>query len=286
MAPLTAEGFQWQKLTQTWRLGKEDRLDTVNVDASRALVKEVHNLVPFDRASFVHDIGTGSGAVVAELIDYCGSQIPSEARILATDVFPLMLDEIKERQRLRLSEGNKLWEKVEIQEMNAEEMNGIEDNLTSHLLAGYLMYALSDYKKMLSEVKRTLAPDGVFGYSVNIAYPWVTISGLISKVRPDKTAPYPPALWHTAESNTKVMEESGFKDVKATEVDLHVSYDSHEGMVDYLMDVLPFMPMLLEGLTEEETGEYRDLMIEQLKKESPSLPGKMVGKGLIVTGRK
>jgi SAM-dependent methyltransferase len=274
----TADGFNWKKLIQTWRPGNEDALNKVNIDAARALVTEVNKVVPFAKASFIHDVGTGSGVVVDE--------ISSSTRILATDVFPLMLDEIKDRQKLALSGGSEHWERLEIQQMNAEDLTGIEDDSTSHIMAGYLMYALSDYKKMLSEVKRTLAPDGVFGYNVNAVAPWVSILAVISKVRPDKVAPYPPAQWHTAASNTKVLEEAGFKDIRTAEVNLDLWYNSHEQMVDYVLDMMPFMSMLLEGMTEEEIAKYRQLMIDQLREESPSLPGKMAGKAVIATAKK
>ncbi|KAB5540554.1 hypothetical protein GE09DRAFT_1137688 [Coniochaeta sp. 2T2.1] len=198
----------------------------------------------------------------------------------------MMLDEIRERQRLRISAGKKVWERLEIQTIDAENMEGIPDNSTSHVLAGYLMYGVSDHKKLLSEAKRTMTPDGVFGYSVNTVAPWVTILRQVSNVRPDKIAPYPPAEWHTQESNTKVMEDAGFKDIKTKEVDIDMWYNSYEGVVDYLLDMMPFMPMLLAGMTEEEMAKFRDHMIAQLMSESPTLPGKFAGKAMLVTGRK
>jgi ubiquinone/menaquinone biosynthesis C-methylase UbiE len=274
----------WKRLASIWKQ-QNDPLDKGARDAARILVTEVNSVVPFSEASFIHDIGTGNGSVIAVLQDEYGYLIPSSTRLLASDISPGMLDELRERQRLGIGDGKDLWKRVDIQVLDAGDLKGIEANSTSHILANYVLYAL-DYKKALSEAKRNLMPDGVFGYTVNAVAPWITLMAEISKVRPDKTAPYPPAIWHTAESNTNVLEEAGFKDVRARLEDIYMHYDSYDGFVDYILDHMPFMPSIMSDMTDEEIARFKKLMVAELKRQSPSLPGKMTGKVIVVTGRK
>ncbi|KAH8912738.1 S-adenosyl-L-methionine-dependent methyltransferase [Coniochaeta sp. PMI_546] len=274
----------WKKLAQVWRQ-KDDPLDKGAKDAARILVTEVNSVLPFSEASFIHDIGTGNGSVIAVLDDDFGSQIPSSARLLASDVSPGMLDELRERQQLAIQSDKNLWKRVDIQVLDAGNLQGIEADSTSHILANYVLYAV-DHVKALSEVRRTLTPDGVFGYTLNADAPWISLLAEISKVRPDKTAPYPPAMWHTAESNAKVLREAGFKDVRARLEDIDLHYDSYEGFVDYILDHMPFIPYVMADMPDDEIARYKKLMVEELKRQSPSLPGKMTGKVVVVTGRK
>lgn len=274
----------WKKLAQIWKV-QGDPLNKGALDAARILVNEVNGVLRLTEASVIHDIGTGNGSVIAVLEDDFGSQIPGTARLLASDVSPGMLDEIRDRQQLGIGGGKDLWKRLEIQVLDAGNLEGIEADSTSHILANYVLYAV-DHKKALAEVKRTLTPDGVFGYTLNAEAPWISLMAEINKVRPDKTAPYPPAMWHTAESNAKVLEEAGFKDVRARLEDVVLHYDSYDGFVDYILDHMPFIPYVMSDMTSEEIARFKELMAEELRRQSPSLPGKMTGKVVVVTGRK
>jgi SAM-dependent methyltransferase len=273
-------------MAMSWKERDLDALNKTAIDGARALVEEVNKISPFSEASSIHDIGSGNGAVIGELLAEHGSDMPNSAKLLASDTSPVMLAQLKDRQQQEVGSGNSVWERVAIRAIDAGAMTDIADGSTSHIVAGNVLYAVPDYKAVLSEVLRTLEPDGVFGFSVNAVAPWVTLMGLVSAVRPDRSAPYPPAMWHSVESCSGLLAEAGFRDVQGTMKDIDLLYDSYDSVVEYLVDVMPFMPRLMSGMTDDEVRKMKELMVEDLKRQSPALPGKMAGKSVIVTGRK
>ncbi|KAJ9145022.1 hypothetical protein NKR23_g5530 [Pleurostoma richardsiae] len=275
----------WAKLAQTWK--QEQRsMQQASIDSARELVAEVNKVAPLNKAESIHDIGCGNGTVTSELLKQFGSRMPKSTELLASDISPSMIAELKERQKQSVQDGENDWARLSIKAFDAGDMREIGDNTFTHVLAGNVLYAVPDYRRVLSEVRRTLKPGGVFGYSVNAVAPWVSLMGFIVHVRPDKVAPYPPPIWHTAESCIGLLKEAGFSDVQGKTVDIYMHYDSYEGVVDFLVGVLPFMPRLMSDMTHEEVARSKEVMVEHLKKESPSLPGKMRGEAAIVTGKK
>jgi hypothetical protein len=65
-----------------------------------------------------------------------------------------------------------------------------------------------------------------------------------------------------------------------------MSFEDNTEIVDYLMSALPFMPMLTKDMTGEEIRRSRDLMIQHVKEEYPTLPGKLPGRAIIGIGKK
>lgn len=230
----------WSKLAPTWRKDKDGVLQQTGIDSARVMIAEVNKVAPFAKAEAIHDIGCGNGTVVGELLKAYGAELPSTVQLVASDKSASMIAEAEEQQKHFVNGGEKIWSNLDVKILDAADMQEVKDDTFSHILGGNMLYAVSDYNKVVSEVKRTLKPGGLFAYSVNADTPWIRLMGLVAKVRPDKITPYPPPLWQTRESCMKILEDAGFKDVIGKTLDLHMQYDSPEEIVEYFTEVLPW----------------------------------------------
>lgn len=215
-------------------------LQQSGIDSARQLISEVNKIAPFAKAEAIHDIGCGNGTVISELLKEYGSDLPDSTQIVASDKSTSMIAEAEEQQKHFVQEGNKVWSKLTIKILDAADMHEVEDETFTHILGGNMMYAVSDYEKVVSEVKRTLTSGGVFAYSVNADAPWIKLMGLVAQVRPDKVTPYPPAIWHTEESCVSILEKAGFTEVVGKTIPIYMQYDSPEDIVEYLTEALPW----------------------------------------------
>jgi hypothetical protein len=82
------------------------------------------------------------------------------------------------------------------------------------------------------------------------------------------------------------LKAAGFKDIEVFSVPTYIPFEDHAGIVDHLIATMPFVPFLTIDMTGEEIGRAEELMIEHLKTEYPTLPGKMPGLAVIGVGRK
>lgn len=68
----------------------------------------------------------------------------------------------------------------------------------------------------------------------------------IAEVRPEKRIPQPGPPWTTDEGVRGELEATGFKDIQIYSAPVYMPFDNHVEIVDYLMNMLPFMPMVMQ----------------------------------------
>ena len=98
-----------------------------------------------------------------------------------------------------------------------------------------------------------------------------------------------PALtepWISEEGIKGELKAAGFRDIEISFAPLDMPFEDHSEIVDHPMNTMPFVPFLTKDMTDEDISRARELMIENLKKEYPTLPGKMPGLAIIGAGRK
>ena len=274
--PVSREG--WAKWGSTLSRFQQDG---PGVQGGQALVKHANSSLPFSKASGIMDIGCGSGSVVRELIAAYGPEIPKEARIIAADLSPGMIEQVRQRQS-----QDTAWAKVELAIYDAMDLSAVPDGSLSHVLSGFTIFLLPDHRKGMSEALRILETGGILAFTSMAQSTWTELMGKISEVRPEKKVPGPGPMWKTEDGVKGELEAAGFKDVQAYSASLYIPFEDHMEIVDYLMSTLPFMPMFTKDMTAEEISRSRDLMIQHVKEEYPTLPGKLPGLAIIGIGKK
>jgi hypothetical protein len=142
-----------------------------------------------------------------------------------------------------------------------------------------------DPMKCLLESKRVLKDGGVLACSSWKSSQWMELMLLVLKVREDAQLPLLPAEWRTVEAIKAELRKAGFRHVESHEVDVEMSFDSHDTLVDVLIK-LPHMVVLTEGWDREEMEKLRHLMLQEAKEYCMSAPGILEGTALVAIGRK
>lgn len=109
---------------------------------------------------------------------------------------------------------------------------------------------------------------------------------LVEKVKPGLKAPFIPEDWASAPAMARELEKAGFQEVSAEEVELTMTFDTREALVDVLLDKMPQTKNLIKDFSEDETARLRQLVLEHIREASPSEPGTLKGKALVAVGRK
>lgn len=109
---------------------------------------------------------------------------------------------------------------------------------------------------------------------------------VVEKVKPGLKTPFIPEDWASAPAMARVLEEAGFREVNAEEVEVTMTFDTREGLVDVLLTKMPATKNLIKDFSEDETARLRQLVSEHIRQASPSEPGTLKGTALVAVGRK
>jgi len=116
--------------------------------------------LPFSSATAILDVGCGPGTAVALLVNEYGSQIPSSARLIASDFSKGMVEALNQRKKEREGESE-VWKRLETAVYDAQDLSGGKDGDISHIMASLVYFMLPNPRKGLEEARRVLKPDGV-----------------------------------------------------------------------------------------------------------------------------
>lgn len=250
------------------------------------LLEQTNKMLPFSEATAIHDNGCGPGPIISRLIQDYGSDIPKDCVLTCSDFSAPMIEQVKQTKEEEMrANPNSLWSRVDAQVLNAMDLGGIPDASKSHMTAGWVYFMTPDPQKCLSESRRVLKEGGVLGLSSWKDSQWVQLMGMIKTVRPDKEPPSIPAEWKDVELLKGELEKAQFKNVEAMEVEVTMSFESHDGLIDMLTSKMPPMLAMLKDFSEAEMRQFKDAMLKQVKEWCPELPGKMYGTALVAVGR-
>jgi len=251
------------------------------VQATRKQLALTSEVLPFANATAILDIAAGPGTVFNELFTSTLALSPS-ATLLAQDVSPFMIEQIKVRQS-----SSPEWARVHTDVSDATNLSAVASDSKSHVVSSMGIFLIPDSASALSEAYRVLAPGGVFSMSSVARGSWISETlSLLTDIYPDRVVPLPAETWRRADLFQAELERAGFEDVHVSEAELYMSFDDHAGIVETLWNMLPFMPSLTKGLTEKQVKEAKEMMVANIKKKFPEVPGKLPGLSLIGVGRK
>jgi ubiquinone/menaquinone biosynthesis C-methylase UbiE len=250
------------------------------------MVKSSNALFPFSSATTIIDIGCGPGQITSEVLKAHGTELPASSRLLATDLAPGMIEQVKKRKEEELANGDKLWDKVETQLVDATDLSAFADGSVSHALSGFVLFMVPRARNALREIHRVLAPAGVFQTSSWQGSEWMELMGFPGKIKPERSMPQMPPTWRTIEGVKGELEATGFRDVDVHTVEAYMPFESYDEVAKYILTQFPMMGKMTAGFTQTELEKTRDLMVDYIKAKHPSVPGKLVGTAIVGVGRK
>ena len=256
--------------------------------ACRQILNVVDNVLPFDQASYIIDMGTGSGAVISSLLDSPShaAQIPDNARIVAADVAQGLLDILVEKKAAQAEESS-VWKRLETMNWDARNLqNEIQDGEVSHLLSSYAYFAFAGEQEALSEAYRILKPGGLFIETSMGFTEWGHLPSFFQTVRPDKAIPGPGKHWQNVGGVKATLKGAGFKDVQAREYEIGIPVETHEGAVEMVFQIFPWVKGFITDMSEAEVTEAREKMVQFLREKHPEAPFVLNGTALIGWARK
>ena len=138
---------------------ERERLESASGAACTEILKVVNETLPFDKASYILDMGCGNGQVISRVFDSetHAALIPDNARLVAADVSQQFLDLLLERKKER-SKNSSLWERLEVHRWDARGLKDqIQDGEVSHLLASFAYFSFREEKEALAEAHHLAA---------------------------------------------------------------------------------------------------------------------------------
>lgn len=251
------------------------------------MLSKSNALLPFSQATGIHDNGCGPGPVISRLITDYGPVIPPTATLSASDFSSGMVAQVEKAKAEEVAaDPSSPWARLQTRVKDAMDLQGIADESQSHVTAGWVYFMTPDPRKCLQESLRVLQPGGVLACSSWKGSQWLDVMRKVTEVRPDAPMPEIPKAWMSTQGIHGEMEQAGFRDVEAVEVEVEMAIDSAEKFVVFLTTKMPHMVQLLKDWSEEEMERLREVCLRTMKGMLAQSPGILKGVALVGVGRK
>ncbi|KAI1085703.1 S-adenosyl-L-methionine-dependent methyltransferase [Whalleya microplaca] len=259
----------------------------LNIKPIGVMLEVLNNRIPFSKATGILDNGCGPGPIMARIIDDYGSSIPQSCDLTCSDFSSGMVDQANNTKKLAIEQSpDSLWNHVKTEVLDAMDLHSIKDNSLSHVAAGWVFFNIKDPQKALAESKRVLQPGGILAASSWAETDWLKILKAISKLNPALKPPSIGEDWGTAPSVKAQFETAGYRDVEVHEVPVDIPFKSYASFVEVMLTRVTQMVAASRGLSEEQRGKLKDLMIDEMRALCPTEPGVLKGVSLVAIGSK
>ena len=253
------------------------------------MLRKLNAAKPLSSATGLMAAGCGTGQGITNLFEEYGSEIPSSARLVASDFSEGMLNVLRETASRNAAEGNNLWERLETEVMDMQNLTSLPDGSLSHVFSSFVLGMIPDNKKALQEVNRVLTPGGVF---VEVSWAKITwmewLFEMIDRRWPKRIKPLPwPADFTSTAGLRGLFEDAGFINVETEEAEGILGGDSISEFVRmFSRSKNPGMSFAFQTLDESELEEAEKILEEDLRKKFPDEKVRMVGIAIIALGFK
>ena len=209
------------------------------IPPAEAMVDAMHAAIPFGQSTGVLDVGCGTGLGTGLLLERHGAALPSGARVLATDFAANLVEQIVKLRAEEIEKGNAAWERVEPARMDAQDLSSLGDGSFTHIMAGFVLFMVSDPQKALRDCLRVLAPEHGGGVLAQTSWRQADWIDLLREALEEagSTVPMamPPKAWLTVEGVRGEMEAAGFREVRVTEVETFMKAMDPNQMSEFMI---------------------------------------------------
>ena len=257
------------------------------VPPALAMLDALHAALPFERATGVLDDGCGSGLATDRLLARYGAALPPAAPIIASDFSSGLIAQVQKHRDAEIAKGNEAWQRVEARVLDATDLAGVADASLSHVMAGFVLFMVSDPQKALREARRVLGADGVLAQTSWRQSDWVDIlAPALQVVRPDLPLVGMPPVWNSADGVRGEMEKGGFRDVAVTEVATAMKVQDPRRLAEFMIRKVPMGAAYRAKMQPAEVERWVEVYAEMIAEACPELPGTLNAVALVGVGRK
>lgn len=250
------------------------------------MIAAMNEQAPFTAATGVLDNGCGPGGLISHILDQFGSEIPESATILAADYSAAMLEKLNDTKQARIADGQRVWERLEIQKLDAHDMSAIADGSLSHITGGHVYFLLSDPRKALKEANRIMRPGGILAVSSGKAGQHLgPLEAAVETVRPGTHLRMLSEPWNSEAGVKGELEATGFTDVQTFLVDAELGYESHDEFAKMIL-LMPIMKDITESYDADEHERVHAEVVKNLRAVNPAAPGVLRGTSIVAIARK
>ncbi|RMZ86889.1 hypothetical protein DV736_g5879, partial [Chaetothyriales sp. CBS 134916] len=277
-------GDSWKELAEIALAGKHTMGPG---NATQLMITRMNELWPLSRAEGIFDNGCGTGAILSHILEHYGAEIPPSAWILAADFSDHLLEVVRKTKQAKSEiTGKNAWDRVEIRNLDAQDLSSIPDDSVSHLTGGMLYFMLPDARKALKETNRVLCPGGIVALSSGKSSEHIDALGeAVEKIRPGTHLTLLSGAWASEVGVKEELEATGFVDVETHLVASSMSYQSHQQLAEMLLQ-MPVMKNVVDGFSEEEKNGLLQGTVDNLKAINPAEPGTLKGVTIAALGHK
>lgn len=256
----------------------------------RHMYTQMQPLRSFSSATTILDVGSGPGSATYSLLNDYADEISPNAKLIATDFSAGMVEQVKQLRERRvdeLQEGaqKRLWENVQAQVMDAQDLSALADDSVSHLTASLVLFMVPDSNKALSEIHRVLETGGVMSCSSWKYCTWMNL--IFEAVDKGADAFKLPPLWANVEDVRKILEEAGFVDVKVEEVETCLKVEDPKRVAEWFLgSKSPALAGMLKEMSEEQKEKAKARLVELLEERKDEKMGGVKGTGIVASGMK
>jgi SAM-dependent methyltransferase len=210
--------------------------------------------LPLEPGDKLLDVACGTGAVAIPAAKRVGQQ----GQVIATDLSPAMVAQAQEQAK-RCGLDNMAFAVMDA--LSLEYLNQQFDAVTS----GFALFFFPDMKKALSEMHRTLKPQGVLGLSLWGKGAIVPIWPILGETLKKHGVPPPvpnPVAW-TKEGIGKLLASVGFHALEIIEERYGLSFRDAQEALDFTLSIGP-LDVALNGIPGDRrrafTEEFTSLL--------------------------
>jgi len=253
-------------------------------------------LRPFSTATTVLDVGCGPGSATLALINDHAESLAPTTRIVASDFSAGMVAQVRALRERKLddladageggqnAQARRLWQQLEAQVWNAQDLSAVPDGCVSHYIASLVLFMLPDASSGLREAHRVLEPSGVMSCSSWKSVSWMDLA---MEARGKHASDFKlPQKWAEAESVRTLLEEAGFEDVVVEEVRTYMNVENAEATAAWFFGKETPMAALIQGMEEEERMQVMANLERLFEERKDPETGGIPGVGIVATGRK
>lgn len=285
----TQSGKAWDKASSTFaKIIDLTNPDSVSSVTNRKIFEAVEATLPLSKASYLIDMGSGTGPVITGVLSpEHATQVPEDARLVAADTSASFIAMIEQTKKDHVAKGDAIWERLEVKLWDGRELQDVVgSNEVSHLLSSFCYFTMVDEAKGLSEALRVLKSGGLFVSTSMGSTEWGDLQHLLEKVRPEAKVPGVPKHWGTKPLVEEHMSKFGFANVRAEEYEMAIPFDSCGAAADFVISSFPALQSHLEAMSDDEKAQVRSVMVDHLKHKHPTDPIRLTGTSVICVATK
>ena len=246
--------------------------------------------IPFSQATGVLDDGCGTALATGLLLDRFATELPATAKVIATDFSAGLIENVRKHQTAEVAKGNEAWKRVDASVMDAMDLSGIADGSLTHVMAGFVLFMVSDGQKALREALRVLTAahgGGVLAATSFKQSEWIDcMNEALQAVRPEVPTMHMGPAWGSVEGMTAELEKAGFREARAEEVETFMAVGDHEQLAQFMVRKMPAGQNMSKGLMPAEIDRFVDEYARRIQETASKGEGRLKGIALLAVGRK